>query len=540
MKIKFYEPTSQNQGKNAAHAQYIGTRSGADRTDTLNELNDDLDIQFDTPEAHAKYANERPGSHGLFGQDSTNKPVMKDIQKELKNHEGLVWRLILSLREDDAIRLGYTNKRQWERMLRATVIDAANKMKIKPTNLRWVAAFHEEKGHPHVHLMMWEKDPKRTRGVLSKGEYEDVKRVFVNEIYAEERTRIYQERTAVRDYIRDFSKDEVSDSVKLLRDLDYSRKDIKLELQSLGQVAGSISPRLHDQENHELALKLYELSGSIPKKGRLALGYMPEDIRNEILEVSEWLLKQPQFHSLVDKYLGYSEELAKHYSFKESDILKARENAYKDIQRRIGQLVLKGAVEAKKHVHFQLNETAIKKMEPVLYNAITDNSLSIERLNKDLQTFSRILTVSGYEKDESIKILKKWVERSNLSYNHEALEKAIEKAQAFREERQLWGKDIIIHPKEWERFFRDIGVNDNQKTPKWIWSQQKGQVAPKTVAHSVVKGAWRSLEREQQKAEAKAMIERRKQAQEAQLTPEQKKQKRAKHRQFQNEEEYEG
>ncbi|MCE0553156.1 relaxase MobL [Bacillus thuringiensis] len=45
-------------------------------------------------------------------------------------------------------------------------------MGITESNLKWIAAFHEEKGHPHVHLMMWEKETKRERGALSKGNIE--------------------------------------------------------------------------------------------------------------------------------------------------------------------------------------------------------------------------------------------------------------------------------------------------------------------------------------------------------------------------------
>ncbi|EEM37869.1 Hypothetical conjugation protein [Bacillus thuringiensis serovar sotto str. T04001] len=56
--------------------------------------------------------------------------------------------------------------------------------------MKWIAAFHEEKGHPHVHLMMWEKETKRERGALSKGEHRDVKNVFMNEIYREERQEL--------------------------------------------------------------------------------------------------------------------------------------------------------------------------------------------------------------------------------------------------------------------------------------------------------------------------------------------------------------
>lgn len=528
MKVKFYAPTGKNQNKNAAHVRYIGTRSGADRSDTQWDLNEDefdlKEISPDSPAGHAKYANERPGSHGLFSQDPYTKPDMKEIQNELVKHEGIVWRMILSLKEEDAQILGYTGKRQWEQMLRSTVIDAAEKMQIKPTNVKWVAAFHEEKGHPHVHLIMWEKDPKRDRGVLSKGEFTDVRKTFVNQIYAEERTRLFQEQTSIRDYIRDIVKDEVFDSVKILQNLENS--DLVLDLKSYGQtIDTSISPRLHEEDNKTLAMKLHNLSEGMPDKGRIAFKYMPEDVRKETLLITDWLLERPQFKPLVENFLGHAEEIASHHSFKPEDLQKSRKNAYQEIQKRMAQLVLRGAAEARNKFEFQPNMKLTEAIKPFLDNAISNQSMNPEQIQKDIKTFTRILLVSGHSKEEALQVLQKWVQSSKLNIEVSDLEKSIDKAIAFREERQAWGKDIVISPNEWKRFFSDIGVSE-KSVPKWMWSKEKGH--SNAVAHTVVKGAWKALEREQQKTEARAIMERRKQAQEAQLTPEQKQRRRAK------------
>ena len=34
-------------------------------------------------------------------------------------------------------------------------------MKIPPNQFRWCAAFHDEKHHPHIHLMVWSANPKQ-------------------------------------------------------------------------------------------------------------------------------------------------------------------------------------------------------------------------------------------------------------------------------------------------------------------------------------------------------------------------------------------
>lgn len=69
-----------------------------------------------------KYADERPGSHGLFSY-SDEKPNLQEVQQELMEHKGLVWRMVLSLAEEDAKRLGYTERGKWEDTVRASISD---------------------------------------------------------------------------------------------------------------------------------------------------------------------------------------------------------------------------------------------------------------------------------------------------------------------------------------------------------------------------------------------------------------------------------
>ena len=64
---------------------------------------------------------ERIGSHGLFTDDG----VAVDLQKvsdELNAHTGNVWTAIVSLRREDAERLGFDNGSRWRDMLRSQTL----------------------------------------------------------------------------------------------------------------------------------------------------------------------------------------------------------------------------------------------------------------------------------------------------------------------------------------------------------------------------------------------------------------------------------
>ncbi|WP_338832855.1 hypothetical protein MHLNE_16050 [Moorella humiferrea] len=331
MKLAFYPPTKQNRQRNVCHVRYIATRPGADRGELEPEKEDP-----GTAAGHVKYAGERPGSHGLFGPEEGVTPDLKATQEELKNHKGIVWRAVLSLREDDALRLGYTTRKAWETMLRATVAEAAAKMGIREENLRWVAAFHTAQGHPHVHLMWWEKKPARTRGMLSEGEKRDLRRVFVREIYAEERSMLLAEKTAIRDLIRETARQDV---LHLAREI----KQARLEIRALEGGEPGIAPVLNPAGEQELVNRLSGLAANLPGHGRAALAYMPDEVKARTREIADWILKQPGFSQSAGRYQELARQIASHYTLKPEALDEAARKAYEDIRDRVAQVVLRGA-----------------------------------------------------------------------------------------------------------------------------------------------------------------------------------------------------
>ncbi|MEG6566029.1 MobP3 family relaxase [Thermoanaerobacterium saccharolyticum] len=362
MIAKFYLPTLENRAKNVAHLLYIGTRSGVDKGE-LNELEeldagnkyadkilseydsfDDFIDNFEidiagTPAGHVKYMDERPGSHGLFSSDEN--VSLKERMKELSNHSGIAWRFILSLKEEDAVKLGYTTRESWEKALRATISDAAAKMGIPESNMRWVAAFHQKKGHPHVHVVMWEKTPQRHRGKLSEGERKDIRKVFLNEIYAKERLALTAEKSAVRDLIRDTAKRDISE---LLNEV----KKARIEIKALNGEKPGLPPTLDQTTREELLEKLKELSKIMPSHGRIAYAYMSPEVKEKAKEITDWLLKQPSFYKSVERYKDLAKELTSHYTSNPEILESAAEKAYEDIQKRVSQIVLNGAAQLQK------------------------------------------------------------------------------------------------------------------------------------------------------------------------------------------------
>lgn len=86
---------------------------------------------------------ERFGSHGLFTDDGVQVQLSR-VSEELDRHKGNIWTAMISIRREDAERLGFNTGSRWRDMLRTQTEALAKNLKIPIQNLRWYAAFHNE------------------------------------------------------------------------------------------------------------------------------------------------------------------------------------------------------------------------------------------------------------------------------------------------------------------------------------------------------------------------------------------------------------
>lgn len=426
-KVKFYSPNikADAAGSNAAHIKYIATRPGVE----IGDMSIDRNV-MSTSEQYIKYADERPGSCGLFGNNDDEVSLM-DVMEELKEHEGIVWRSIISLREDDAVRLQYDNREQWEMKLRTMVPDIAKTMGISESNLRWEAAFHVKKGHPHVHLVFWEKIPQRTLGVIKRKERREIKRMLAREIFAEERSLLNAQKTAIRDLIKNMAKEDLTQTVKLIKDL----KSNELDVTQLDGQVNSIPPLLREHQFMELSKMITELSSIMPTKGRIVLSYMPSDVKDKVKDITDYILHQPEFTAQIDDYKIKARELAKHYTRDKNKLIEAENNAYNDIRDRISQVILKAASENQKDNIFYIDKERSQKA----VNFIKNMYYNINLIPEQTKVFNQIATIlarTGYNDEKILKVLKIIIKEGNINYSEESIKKIISQIRESKLENQ--------------------------------------------------------------------------------------------------------
>ena len=181
------------------YAEYIATRDGVE-----------LLIRSSL---YMEYIAERPRSHGLFS--NTECTDLARTMNEVSSHPAPVWTFIYSLRREDAARLGYDSAESWRRLLLAHQTELAEAMKIPPNLFRWCAAFHDEKHHPHIHMMVWSADP--MQGYLTEQGIETMRYKLTNDIFQDELLHLYKQKDLSYQEVRDTAQEAMS---RLIREME--------------------------------------------------------------------------------------------------------------------------------------------------------------------------------------------------------------------------------------------------------------------------------------------------------------------------------
>ena len=212
------------------YEEYIYAPSRYSASNFIEQTDEIYSFALDERENFIGYIANRPGvkklnEHGLWNADG-QVPVMQTAMDEVSQHEGNVWRPIISLPREDAERLGYNRVESWQNLIKSTLIDIAEGYKIKPDHLRWYAAMHVKEKHIHVHMVIFSTDPKE--GYLTKQGIKQIKSALVRQVYKDDLLNVYQEQTVHRDRLHENALEVMDSLIQKMQDGEIS--DPKLEL----------------------------------------------------------------------------------------------------------------------------------------------------------------------------------------------------------------------------------------------------------------------------------------------------------------------
>lgn len=235
---------------------------------------------------------EKRGSHGLFNEK--DEPIiLNQAANEIAEHKGNVWSHVVSLRREDAVRLGYDNSDAWRELVKRHISDIAKAQNIPLCNLKWYAAYHDTTHHPHIHLLVYSTNPKQ--GFLTKAGIDKIRSAFANDIFHDDLQSIYQEQTVSRDELKAISKNEFESIVNIIASNDHT-----------------------DPQLEELIRKLYIQLLNV--KGKKVYGYLPKEIKETVNKIFSELAKDENIRQLYDKWCSLERLKYKTYTLKETEL----------------------------------------------------------------------------------------------------------------------------------------------------------------------------------------------------------------------------
>ena len=212
------------------YEEYISAPSRYSASEFIKQTEEIYSFDLDERENFIGYIANRHGvkklnEHGLWNADG-QVPVMQTAMDEVSQHEGNVWRPIISLPREDAERLGYDNVETWQNLIKSSLIDIAEGYKIKPDHLRWYAAMHVKEKHIHVHMVIFSTDPKE--GYLTKQGIKQIKSALVRQVYKDDLLNVYQKQSAHRDQLQEDALKVMDSLIQQMQDGEISNPKLEL------------------------------------------------------------------------------------------------------------------------------------------------------------------------------------------------------------------------------------------------------------------------------------------------------------------------
>ena len=260
-----------------------------------------------------QYYGERPGveklgRHGLFSQTDDKIDIDK-IADEVSNHEGILWTHVISLRREDAERLGYNKAEAWKELVRRNVLQIAEAHKIEPSKLQWYGAFHNTTHHPHIHLMVYSKDTKQ--GYLTNKGIEDMRAMFTKDIFRNEMYQAFTLETQMRDEVRAEARKQIDELL-----------------------SGAETPTSASEEIQNLYVRL--ISQLSNYKGKKMYGYLPKNIKQTVDAIVAEFAKDERIAELYAEWnKANREKLSVYYDKKRPDITLEENKEFRDIKNAV-------------------------------------------------------------------------------------------------------------------------------------------------------------------------------------------------------------
>lgn len=213
------------------HTDYIATRSGVDTGFEIHGLFGNI---LDTDEVE------------LLELDTIKNHIQEISKKNID-----VFKTVISLKNEDAMKYGYFNKKAWKELLEEKMPELAKEFKIPFDDLEWVAAFHAKKDRPHCHLVVWNKNQDMSVKRKPFVNFKQIKVAVAKGVFKEELKSLYVIKDVSKTLLGKMSRNEIYDYKDNLKEL-YQNEEIYLNAINTENTQNFVNKALEGMEKGEI------------------------------------------------------------------------------------------------------------------------------------------------------------------------------------------------------------------------------------------------------------------------------------------------
>lgn len=336
----------------AGMMNYIATRDGVELANLSSTVGQNKYVDYI---ATRKGVDIGDTEHGLFGKldgmsemcDIADLAQARTYVEKLAKNKTNIFNAVISLTEADATRKDLTDKASWSSLVNTHINDIARRMDIPPRTLEWAAAVHLEKGHPHVHIMYWDKEQKIARNFVAPEVCNNIRKDITKALFKDEFAELMHSKDKKRkDVINSIFNNEDSilkNSKNCFHNMSFA--DVK----QLCDATNAPSEKLLGRRGIDTTPIMYalaELDSQIRSeysKGALKYQFMPTKIKKQLDQLSyEIITGHPDVAREYSSYIDTVTTQAELYGGNENTdkyVKTAKKDLYKDIGNKILQTI---------------------------------------------------------------------------------------------------------------------------------------------------------------------------------------------------------
>lgn len=263
--------------------------------------------------------------------------VAKLVYRNSKRHVTM-YRSIVSFGEDTAEELLLKDLKAWQRYIQNHIRTIAEKNHIQRENLRWAAAMHKEKGHPHLHIVFWDNSIQKAkiRNPFTHPSVPDnIRRQMIKDTFSE-RIRAYgEEKNIAVAGLRSISDELVEDFEKHIRKTEKKHYKIWQEKEIFEDLC------LDCLTMNYIADQVFQIKEALPGKGRIAYQYLTLGVKDQVDGLVEYLVsKIPGLQKRKTDYVESKMKMAYLYGGDSAFLLSKRRRFEKEAEKIIANRIL--------------------------------------------------------------------------------------------------------------------------------------------------------------------------------------------------------